>query len=1659
MSCQLDYICGCPTDADRRVALKELPPTLDATYERMLRRIHRGHPRARNIVQKCLQLLAIKWLRWNMLLLRHAISVPDTLNATLDDHSVVAEAEISLLCSSFIRKSDDGRCFEFSHFTVREFLEREALLKDDELAAYYVSKEVCYATLCQQSLRYLQLRNFAHVPGLSKDEQIQRAMHRNQKLPFYRGATFAWINALRRAPEEPCCLELAKRLFDPCKSLSFISWAVQMCARLMVPGIDSPVALNPSHLQRACSIVLDAAFRPIHLAAMLDLPEVCEYLVQVDPKWDTVSMVGSPLECSIGRSFCFTGSHDLVMQSVDELRKMVVLAYATHRQGQVTAMLRAAGCVMQNPPKKIGQWSLMEGAIISALVSLDFSPVSNLISMGWVVSGMEATAFEKSMALMLHDYPNQYVPGPNTHRSQLAASILCLITSLNSFRVHESDHGFRMCVAAWNTSVKLKCDFTKHADIMDTRITHSLDALIHQCEAAISNDDVEQMQRYLEDTRITGPEIDDDGTKGCGYRMLRRAITSGSVKIVRLFVNRGYSLTKPFVDGVLPIHEAGPCGEEMIKLLFASGASHLDRNAEGNTIWHLAAYYRELDTLSALLKCTGEEKVDALRMQNEECFTPLTLAIHNAVERPRDPDDDPDEEQKAWAATMRLMLDACGHDALCWRCDGSPWHLAARSGSAVVLECLQKSGVPLDIIQQGHCTPLHNLNSLASKECVELLKTLFPTATSIFYQGQTPLEYFVHCCILKPIKGHVPRQGIIEILAHTGTPDDIKQSYCALWNFFCREILSTVRLHAPSYDSFRSIFREILLSKAIEEYEDLKGQSAAIPFFPAISKWGPGWVHGDDSEMVISRTRLWLSASIAPEITECVNSLMARVAHNDPTAPMIANIIHTLLDKGIDINLHHGSTSILEEACHLLECGDKSSTNIEPITSAYAVQRKIFADIVDQASPEQLNAPQSGTGRYLQILAYRGYHYGSAWMIEYLVSKGLDPNIISPPGARGEPLLITLLTKSATPAALSLLELGADPTLRTSNCSWNALHAAACGGQLEFLNSLWSKLQASSVLFPWHETTNIVISFEGLRRTFTSGNALHLAAAGGHLLSLQFLINNNLCSAINSTTAEGYNCLHFAAISGSRELIDYLRSLGLDINQPAYDGSLPIHLAVRSNMKDVVQVLVENGSATCADVKGMTPWMYAKKGGWCDIQNILGNHQSSTADYITGHSRSAQHGVSKLLLKTLESAIKDNDVDTCSHLYSRGVPLHMPMPSCGGCSPLINAFGQRRKDIIQWLLKKRASVLRQVCPRHGGMSTLERVVKDQGLTPYLWEVLDMYLDTAWEFYSLGSPILLAVRSSNHSSLDLIIKHVRQNLKRYRYVPLQHWHELTTDPRSLLTRYPEESVLADIVNMRNHETTPLHVAVERGDSDAVKVLLEAGADVDALDDRNNTAIQLTQDPRLIAQLVSADAKSGWLDITSLDWIISGHNYVTVGCLEFFKKLVGEHWLGHSRNLSDIVTETFYMPSAEGVSNILRCGGDLNEMDHCGHTIMHAALCQDDLSTYLLSTPHIIDCKPFPWDTIPLHLQRVPWINGHWRFFKRRIPFNNLQKMMNLHPDHGISPLCQAAAIDSLDIVDRCMEMGAEIDFEGSSYGSALSIAPISPLLDPNCTQFS
>lgn len=270
--------------------------------------------------------------------------------------------------------------------------------------------------------------------------------------------------------------------------------------------------------------------------------------------------------------------------------------------------------------------------------------------------------------------------------------------------------------------------------------------------------------------------------------------------------------------------------------------------------------------------------------------------------------------------------------------------------------------------------------------------------------------------------------------------------------------------------------------------------------------------------------------------------------------------------------------------------------------------------------------------------------------------------------------------------------------------------------------------------------------------------------------------------------------------------------------------------------------------------------------------------------------------------------------------------------------------------------------------------------------------------------------------------------------------------------SVISGDSRETVLANIINQEDSDSgdTPLHCAACDGDFDGLEIFLGAGADVDALDRNQRTPLQLVSDPRCAARLIAAGAKSGWLDPAS-PWMAlnRAYNMLPRDVSEFLGGQARRHWAASSRNFPSSIIKPYLWPRKSSAAHSgLLCllqqnNVDLNSLGYSQTSILHLTLCHCDRSSFLLSLPQIIDLQPFPWHTVVSQLRDIPWINEHWKLFKKRIPFKNLQYMMNLHPEQGISPLCQAAAIDDVEVVDCCLEMGAEIDFDGSSYGSALS----------------
>ncbi|KAI0197801.1 ankyrin repeat-containing domain protein [Astrocystis sublimbata] len=1344
--------------------------------------------------------------------------------------------------------------------------------------------------------------------------------------------------------------------------------------------------------------------------------------MQADPDWNTTSIIGRPLDCSIGRTFSLHRAAPLTPIEIRDSFATTEISYATHRPGQVITMMEKKDRVLASPSPRLGGCSLMICASHSAMYSLDLSPVSRLICMDWVISDKEATVFERIMKCLVEGHLKGYLKDSHGNGPPFKACLFELVTVLNKYRVHETEAGYKMCLAAWDAAVGLKCEFATETTLMDTSVTLSLEALLRNIRVAISCDGVESMRKYLSDKRIAGPETDDDGTDACGQSLLRQAITKNSVKILELLTDLGYSLEKPFHDGALPIHVAWNCKEGTIGFVLKLGISHLQRDSRGNNIWHLAAEGFEHDTLSALLKLTGDEKSVALRAINDEGFTPLTLSI-KALTKAAEHEEKPrvkklKHAQSLQDGTVRLLLDESKGDALCWQCPGSIWHLAAQSNSVLLVNALAKSDIRLPTVQEGQPTPLHLLNGQASKEFIDTMIGLFPTANRRQHEGKTPLESFLYRCIEQ---AQLPMEGVIDGFLNNTSSSDLSQIKSCLWKF-CTRIIGSPHVYKSSQsqesnwlETFANIFRKCLQIDVIEAYEDLTGESATIPLFRAFLSPGSVLSIGDDIKMVISRTRWWDSACLANETIEYVKMLMKF------PEPSHAHAFHTLLSHGVDVHIRSRSSSILEKACGTLACGNQYS-NGTSLSPQHTIERQVFKDIVDHSRSEELNASHFMASGYLTALvANRKSISGARWMITTLVAKGLDLNKRRLDLDSGLFLVLCLVERNI-PLAQTLLELGADPSARGVDGGWNAVHAASNIGIIDFLTTLLDKLQVSPSSFPWQATTSCSQTHGSKTESFTYMNALHLASLGNNTLCVQFFIENKLIPGGRTETALGFNCLHFSAVGGATETIKYLHSIMLDINQPAVDGKLPLHLAVQFNNPNAVKILVELGSALSKDKSGMTPQMHAKALGHAGIMQCL-------QESIRNSSNTTHH-----LLGSLEDAIASGDLEECKTLEDCGLLLDLPMPSCGACSPLVAAVRAKAKDIAIWLLSKRVSVLPVACERHSGKSAVQLAIQSPRAIHYLKRILDLNLETAWSLSLDEFPLGDLAEKKGCASLKLVIEHIRQNSEKY----------------SILTGVPKENVLSDMINTEHEGFTSLHEAVIKDNLENVKVLLDAGADVDALSHHNLTAILHSESPQMTEQLLAAGSRTGWLDSTSWGSLYEGSDRCTL-----FKDIIrpfggNTHriWSRGARNFPRLLDDTFdkyELINKKLLISAVDSGLDLNVTDYHQLTPIHAALHGPETSKYLLTSPQITECKPFPWHTMQGQLQDLPWINEQWRFFKKRMPLANFGNMLNLHPREGISPLCQAAAIDLLDVIDRCLEMGAKIDFEGSSYGSALMAA--------------
>ncbi|KUJ10376.1 ankyrin [Mollisia scopiformis] len=275
--CQLDHICMLSTDKERRRALDTLPKDLFETYRRILLRVANSTESNKRLVKRTLSWVLDAEQPLHVDAIAKAITI-EVDTDYLDPDDIPDEDSILKWCSSLIRKDEKSGIIMFSHFTVEEFLIDQKLQDDPELSEFHVNNSDDWQqTIAKTCLTYLNFSEFSRwdlTDWAKTEEDID-------KDPFLEYAAVYWpVHA--RGEIQDTCFDLLCQLFAPTKSNNFVLW-------LQIYWPD-----------RARGKAVPKAASTLHVAASLGLVEVCAWLL--DQKVDINAqdpVMGTPLLSAI----------------------------------------------------------------------------------------------------------------------------------------------------------------------------------------------------------------------------------------------------------------------------------------------------------------------------------------------------------------------------------------------------------------------------------------------------------------------------------------------------------------------------------------------------------------------------------------------------------------------------------------------------------------------------------------------------------------------------------------------------------------------------------------------------------------------------------------------------------------------------------------------------------------------------------------------------------------------------------------------------------------------------------------------------------------------------------------------------------------------------------------------------------------------------------------------------------------------------------------------------------------------------------------------------------------------------------------------------------------------------------------------------------------
>ncbi|MCJ1386361.1 hypothetical protein MMC17_009487 [Xylographa soralifera] len=591
---QLDYICGLPTDKSIREALNSLPPDLFSSYERLVVQLGTKPQSVRDLVQK-----ALKWVLGanpykSAKAICEAVSIDPDMHR-YDATAVPDKLEILRHCGSFIRESFDGDDLESAHFTVKEFFSAIDIAKNPEFAPYRLDDRDTERYFAETTLTYL-------CPDDFEDNHSSTTLQRGleEGVSFRQIAVEHWFIWSRDFIGDYAIIRLVKKLFSQNDRRNLRMWGVDFFTYWR------SMAIQPEPLMDLVAQTVDC-LSPLHYAAMLDMPELCQWLIEQGWSTTSLSHIGSPLHCAIlGPMSIVFWTKETAFSSLNAAHFEEILSMFDdhvqesfrernlHKLKQSLQILVSSGANVNEGRAFTGQTDTPPNLLDLAAYtgnSIYYGFVSDLSEwLDVIASLVDAGATFKetdSLRVFLSVLDGTLKDGKKY------PSIGDLLRKLTKHNLKNHEHeSLETFLRRWRERephAYIADQSTQPVGITFTGIDNSSTLWFE----AAKYDYVDVLARLLSSETQDINMLNEDG-----FSALHLAAMRSSIEVVRRLVGHGADINKTSNTGSTPLFEAlATADKNLISCLLANSADCTSKDYEDRNIWHFASENKSIDAL------------------------------------------------------------------------------------------------------------------------------------------------------------------------------------------------------------------------------------------------------------------------------------------------------------------------------------------------------------------------------------------------------------------------------------------------------------------------------------------------------------------------------------------------------------------------------------------------------------------------------------------------------------------------------------------------------------------------------------------------------------------------------------------------------------------------------------------------------------------------------------------------------------------------------------------------------------------------------------------------------------------------------------------------------------------------------------------------------